>query len=426
MFSNNSIFNRYTCDIIKKHGIKVAIGIDRGEKHLAYVTIVDINGKLLEEPISLNKIINSKGFTTDYLKLLSDCEQERLENRQNWDAVRRIKDLKEGYVSHCVKFIVDKMIEHEAIVVLENLNIGFKQGRSKIERNVYNQLENALLSKLQYIVDKTKLADEPFGIKNGVQLTPADIAPGDVRMSGNQMGFVFYVDPSYTSAVDPVTGYRQQMRLNEKIKCSNFATFISSAFNDIKYNKGDVIFTFSWEKLAKTVNNLSKDKYINDDLKKDLISSKVWTITANVDRVVWDKNANGGRGQNKKLNVQKELELLFEEYNIKLDRDLKTQISKANFSSKDVKRFCYLFNLINKIRNSADDRDDIISPVIGGLDSRKDKFQGFEWNGDANGAYNIARKGAILLNRLYNTTEGEKFDKKVSRKDYDTFITDGR
>lgn len=421
----NSTFNRHVIERIKSHGVNAVIGIDRGEKHLAYVSVVDMDGKLLAPPISLN-VIESKRpdgtiQKTNYFELLKKCEDERRQNRQNWDAVRRIKDLKAGYIGHCVKKIVDLMIEHKAVVVLENLNVGFKQGRSAIERNVYSQLEQALLEKLQYIVDKKAEPNRPFGVQNGVQLAPPSIAPKD---TGNHMGFVFYVDPSYTSAVDPVTGYRQHFRLDDKINTRNFGSFVTNGFDDIYFENGHLLFEFNWQQLANARNKIQKGNYATQKEKE--INSTPWKITANVERLIYRRPKNSGEGGvYERVNPQEELLKLFAENSIRLDKNIKQQLATMTPSPKFVKTFVDCFNTINKLRNSDDKRDDIISPVYpNGFDSTRDKLQGYDWNGDANGAYNIARKGVILLNNLYKAKDPKDFSAKVTRQDYDKYIVE--
>src|SRR5690606_918905 len=57
------------------------------------------------------------------------------------------------------------------------------------------------------------------------------------------------------------------------------------------------------------------------------------------------------------------------------------------------------------------------SRFLGAQEERKDFVRSF--NGDANGAYNIARKGMILLKRIND--EQEKPHLFISKKDWDEF-----
>ena len=47
-------------------------------------------------------------------------------------------------------------IKHNAIIVFEDLNMRFKQIRGWIEKSAYQQLDKALIDKLNFLVDKTK------------------------------------------------------------------------------------------------------------------------------------------------------------------------------------------------------------------------------------------------------------------------------
>ncbi len=142
------------------------IGIDRGERHLLYLTLIDMQGNIIKQ-FSLNEIINEfngKTFTTNYHDLLNKREGERADARQNWKTIESIKELKEGYMSHVIHKISQLMVKYNAIVVLEDLNLGFKQGRQKIEKQVYQKFEKMLIDKLNYLVDKKKAPEEPGGI----------------------------------------------------------------------------------------------------------------------------------------------------------------------------------------------------------------------------------------------------------------------
>lgn len=420
--TTNKEFNQHAIERIKTNRVNAVIGIDRGEKHLAYVAVVDRKGKLITEPISLNTITSTKpdggNITKDYFALLKEQETKRKEDRQNWAAVRKIKDLKNGYVGHCVKQIVDLAIKYNAIIVLEDLNRGFKQGRSAIERSVYNQLEQALLKKLQYVVDKSAQPDDVFGSRNGVQLAPPDVSPA---RTGSHMGFVFFVDPSYTSAVDPVTGYRQQFRLDERINTSNFQRFIAEGFDSIAYENSNLIFRFNWRQLADARNKIGKSYITAKEAGK--ISSKSWQVTANVERTIYKKQKNGVN-ETILVNPQVELLKLLSAADIKLDGDIKKQLATTKPTAEFVKNFIRCFNNINRLRNTINEQDAIISPVYpSGFSSMADKLDGYAWNGDANGAYNIARKGVILLDKLYAAKSPKDFKCSVSVAEYDEALT---
>lgn len=90
-----------------------------------------------------------------------------------------------------------------------------------------------------------------------------------------------------------------------------------------------------------------------------------------------------------------------------------------------------------QIRNTdqdkeGDENDFILSPVEPFFDSRRAKQFGenLPQNGDENGAYNIARKGIIILNKItkYKQTNGDDQkmswgDLYVSNQDWDNFAS---
>ena len=123
------------------------IGIDRGERHLLYVSVIDSRGNIKEQ-FSLNQIVNAyKGtdYKIDYHSLLDARYDSRRRERQSWNTIEGIKELKQGYLSQVVHKIVTLMVKYQAVVVLEDLNMGFKRGRQKVESSVYQQFEKALI-----------------------------------------------------------------------------------------------------------------------------------------------------------------------------------------------------------------------------------------------------------------------------------------
>ena len=153
--------NLTTLDAIRQGEFKHIIGIDRGERHLLYLSLIDLKGNIIKQ-FSLNEIINEyKGHTyaTNYKDLVVAREGDRDEARRNWQKIENIKEIKEGYLSQVVHIIAKMMVEYKAIVVLEDLNMGFMRGRQRIERQVYEKFEKMLIDKLNCYIDKQKDAD---------------------------------------------------------------------------------------------------------------------------------------------------------------------------------------------------------------------------------------------------------------------------
>lgn len=149
------------------------IGIDRGERHLLYLVVIDMQGNIKEQ-FTLNEIVNEYNgntYRTNYHDLLDTREEERLTARQSWQTIENIKELKEGYLSQVIHKITQLMVKYHAVVVLEDLNKGFMRGRQKVEKQVYQKFEKMLIDKLNYLVDKKADATQSGGLLNAYQLT---------------------------------------------------------------------------------------------------------------------------------------------------------------------------------------------------------------------------------------------------------------
>ncbi len=120
-----------------------------------------------------------------------------------------------------------------------------------------------------------------------------------------------------------------------------------------------------------------------------------------------------------------EFNKLFEKFGID-----KTNI-KNSISQRDDKEFfeplINLFKLTVQLRNSVTGslEDYILSPVKNAkgefYDSRTCGYD-LPKDADANGAYNIARKGLMLINRIKETPEGKKVDFAISNAEYLNFV----
>ena len=67
-----------------------------------------------------------EGRTIDYYSKLESVEARHDTARKNWKQIGTIRELKEGYLSQVVHEITQLMIQYNAVIVMENLNMGFK------------------------------------------------------------------------------------------------------------------------------------------------------------------------------------------------------------------------------------------------------------------------------------------------------------
>jgi len=376
-------------EFAKAGGIKHIIGIDRGERHLLYLSMIDLNGNIVKQ-FTLNEIVNEyKGQTykTNYHTLLDQKEDQRDKARKNWQTIEGIKDLKEGYLSQVVHIISQMMVEHQAIVVLEDLNFGFMRGRQKVEKQVYQKFEKMLIDKLNYLVDKKKPITETGGILHALQLTSKFES---FQKLGKQSGFLFYVPAALTSKIDPVTGFANY--ISTKYESSVQAYELLKNFADIRYNKGKDYFEF-------VIDNYKQ-------FNPKAVGGQQWVVCSHGNRIETFRNSDkNNEWDNRDVNPTEELKKLFASKTIDYKNNLLAQILLLKDDAKFLKEMLHLLGLVLQMRNSVSgtEKDYIISPVAdekGHFYCSADGDESLPKDADANGAYNIARKGLWAVMRI--------------------------
>ncbi len=407
--NNKWIVNQRVRDAINS-GVNV-LSIDRGERHLAYYTLLDPKGKILEQG-SFNRISDDLGRGKDYHDKLNKLEKSRDKARKNWKEIANIKELKEGYLSQIVHKITKMAIEKNAIIVLEDLNFGFKRGRFKIEKQVYQKFEKMLIDKLNYLVFKDQKKEEPGGLLKAYQLTsPLE----SFKKLGKQSGIIFYVPAQYTSKVCPRTGFVNLLKVKyENIeKTKNFFR----RFETIYYDKNNDYFVFEFK----------YSDFIDEMKKKKLVRDK-WTVCSYGKRLVNRQSSKHKGFETAEMDPTKELKTLFNQYELdfKDGNNLVSQICGYQ-DSKFFKDLIYFFRCILQLRNSRtnDSEDYLLSCVPDKkgyfFDSRNAKTAKTDepHDADANGAYHIGIKGLMLIDRIRS---GGKQDFKIDRNDYFNYI----
>lgn len=371
------------------------IGIDRGERNLIYISVINSNGKIVEQ-MSLNEIISDNGHRVDYQKLLDTKEKERDKARKNWTSVENIKELKEGYISQVVHKICELVVKYDAVIAMEDLNFGFKRGRFPVEKQVYQKFENMLISKLNLLIDKKADPIEDGGLLRAYQLTNKF----DGVNKAKQNGIIFYVPAWDTSKIDPATGFVNLLK--PKYTSVPEAKKLFETIDDIKYNANTDMFEFYID--------YSKFPRCNSDFKKS------WTVCTNSSRILTFQNKEkNNMWDNKQIVLTDEFKSLFNEFGIDYKGNLKDSIlsiSNADFYRRLIKLLSLTLQIRNSITGSTLPEDDyLISPVANKrgefYDSRnyKGTNAALPCDADANGAYNIARKALWAINVLKDTPD---------------------
>lgn len=397
--NNNKIdVNSEVREIISNGGIKHIIGIDRGERNLLYLSLIDLKGNIVMQK-SLNILKddhNAKG--TDYKGLLTEREGERQDARRNWKKIANIKDLKRGYLSQVVHIISKMLVEYNAIVVLEDLNPGFIRGRQKIERNVYEQFERMLIDKLNFYVDKHKDANETGGLLHALQLTSEF---ENFKKSEHQNGCLFYIPAWKTSKIDPATGFANLF--DTRYTNADKALEFFSKFDAIRYNEEKDWFEFEFD----------YDKFTQ----KAHGTRTKWILCTHGKRLRFLRNST--RVQEVVV-LTDEFKKILGEAGIDIHVNLKEAICNLE-GKKYLEPLMQFMKLLLQLRNSkvGTDEDYILSPVAdeNGIfyDSRSCGDQLPE-NADANGAYNIARKGLMMIEQIKEAKDLDNLKFDISNK----------
>lgn len=429
--------NAKMIEYIAKHNNMNVIGIDRGERNLIYISVINNKGNIIEQK-SFNLVNNY-----DYKNKLKNMEKTRDNARKNWQEIGKIKDVKNGYLSGVISKIARMVVDYNAIIVMEDLNRGFKRGRFKVERQVYQKFENMLISKLNYLVFKEKKADENGGILKGYQLT---YLPKSALQIGKQCGCIFYVPAAYTSKIDPATGFinifdfkkYSGSAINAKVKDKK--EFLMS-MNSIRYvNEGSV----EYEKIGHRQLFAFSFDYNNFKTYNVSIPVNEWTTYTYGERI--KKLYKDGRWSGSEvLNLTEDLIELMEQYGIeyKDGHDIREDISNmdetrnADFICSLFEKFKYTVQLRNsKSEAEGDDYDRLVSPVLnshnGFFDSSDykeneksddiiDDKQIMPKDADANGAYCIALKGLYEINKI---KENWSDDKKLKESELYIGVTE--
>lgn len=414
-------FNNKVNSILARRDDVCVVGIDRGERNLLYVVVVDSKGNILEQ-LSLNAIVsrhNDQQISIDYHSLLDTRERERDAARKSWSTIEGIKNLKEGYMSQVVHVIAQLVVKYNAIIAIEDLNYGFMRGRQKVEKQVYQKFEKMLIDKLNYLVlDKSREQNNPYtygGSLNALQMTDKFES---FKKIGKQTGVIYYVPAWMTSKIDPTTGFANLFYL--KYESVNKTKDFFGKFDRITYSQDKDYFEFEFD--------YSKFTYRADGTRTR------WTVCSVGERIEKYRNPEKNNMWDERIiKVSDELKALFREYGIDFEDghnlmdDIGTQESKGFFIG-----LCRCFKLMLQIRNSTLDgaRDYLQSCVM--------NEQGYFYNSevtkgelpvdaDANGAYNIARKGLWILQQIKKTpAENGKIRMAMTNKEWLEFAQSDR
>lgn len=403
--NNSFLLNQEIRSVIKESKNQNIIGINRGENNLIYVCVTDGNGKILESK-SLNVIDNY-----DYNDALARRSAKREEERLSWNAISDIKNLKSGYLGKVVHEISELVRKYNAIVVIDNVTSKFIRSRGKIEKNVYQELQKALVNKFSYLASK----DIPNGTNgsymNGLQLANPYKEEKDIS---SQNGIVFFLSPSHISTVDPTTGFASLLD-TRYMNMEKYKEFISK-FDKISYDASLGMFRFAFD----------YKRFLNWDQYPERTD---WVAYSNGLRSEFYTDKRSGRKKMQMVDLTSGFDDLLAEYGITSRAgDLKDSILAID-TPLFFKRFANLLSLMFHIDNVSinDGEHYLISPVLNSdktfYDSREVSSSSLPASRDENAAYNMCRKGIMVVDRIRQCGEDERADIFINRVDWLNFVT---
>ena len=98
--------NAKMIEYIAKHNNMNVIGIDRGERNLIYISVINNKGNIIEQK-SFNLVNNY-----DYKNKLKNMEKTRDNARKNWQEIGKIKDVKNGFLDSLKEIIRLEAFRH--------------------------------------------------------------------------------------------------------------------------------------------------------------------------------------------------------------------------------------------------------------------------------------------------------------------------
>lgn len=302
------------------------------------------------------------------------------------------------------------MIRYNAVVVLEYLDPAFIRSRQKREFQEYSKFERMLANKLQYLVDKKKDFHEIGGVLKGYQLTNniEKIKNKNVQNEFKfQNGFLFYIPAWNTSKIDPITGFVNLF--DTRFKGEKEAREFFSQFDSIRYNAEKDLFEFSFD----------YDKFTD----KARGTQTKWTLCTFGNRIKTFRNpAKNNQWDNEEIIITEEFKKAFADAGIDINGNLKEEICSLT-DKKYLEQLMHLMTLLLQMRNSrtGTEIDYLLSPVADAdgnfYDSRR-CIASLPKDADANGAYNIARKGLWAIRKIQSTPSGERPKLAISNKEW--------
>ena len=208
---------------------------------------------------------------------------------------------------------------------------------------------------------------------------------------GKQCGFIFYVPASFTSKIDPATGFVNIFNTKDCTSAESIKNFFDK-FDSIRYSAACAAFEFKFD-------------YRNFKTHQTDHQNK-WTVFSIPEAWRQERDKASGKFLPALCHPTEEIKKALLEAGVKLNDDfdllavLRT-ITASNSTASFFKAIFNAFKLSVALRHSSKNEDKIVSPVM----NTQGKFYvsgtnpALPQDADANGAFHIALKGLFLLKK---------------------------
>lgn len=375
------------------------IALDRGENNLVYMSVVNAKTNTIVEEQSLNVLGNQ-----NYYDLIVN-EKSSIANAETYNTakVHRLNTNK-NFIERAVNKITETFMKYpNAVIVFENLNSAFKHngsGNSK-NPNIYQSVEMELIKRLSCMWNKHIEPGLPGSVNKPYTFTMFESVEKcqNAAKFNKQNGVIFYVNPSYTSSVDPHTGFINVVKyMFETIKKS--VKIVSNGIESITLTDDTCEIVLDEREFP-----VSNNKF------NDYREKRKFIIHKN------EKRCRQIRVNNKwcseEVKPHKIIREIFDSCGLS---DRTTGVELCNKFGKNEELYKSLFGVLSmmtKVRHKIDKKDLICSCVVGDDGKRVQDYG--DLNGDLNGANNIALK---FISDIYDTiTEQSKLETPVYKFD---------
>ncbi len=377
-------------DIIRKNPDMYVLGINRGERNLLSIAVTDANGRIVEQK-HLNIFDN-----VDYREKLAATETARDQSRKDWNSIDAIKNLKKGYLSRAIGEIVRLVKKYNCMVALENLDMEFKRGRQKFEKNVYVEFERALVGRLSFLMDK----NDPDRTRTIQQLAYPGKTVGE-RTRYPQCGIVLFLSPSFITMTDPITGFAN--RLNTHYKSVEDAERIIGSYDSLRYLPEEGMFRLEF-------------RYSRTSPEKGTSNDKLWKIYTHGKRNKPVKTEKDVKGEPRMevVDATEEMRQVFINEGIDFEDGRELLPCMTGRSAAFYKGFLDALRLTLKNTIWDGENSMIVSCTkdVDGkfFDEAYGQDESAPKDADANAARNIARKALIVMRNIRTFVPGKTVD----------------